>query len=520
MTFNNSKFNKTGFNVNSESSIEVSLYGSSETNIDYNLLLHETTYLKCSANVNNDINFLLQLKTRFEAIVSSKGEISFRISKPIEISGKINSDADVNILNQLITTASGQSLVNSSIISHVDRLTNLTGTIESNSRLQFSKMATLFCSASTSSQLTFYLDRVIDLKGNATINNSITPKLSLLTELSGAINTDAELNSNINVYFNLSASASTSTDSIIEVFNPLNINKASVASSTNINSILDRVTSLAGSSTFSFTTEDISAYTLFKIIPPYTNDGSNQTIYLLDSNLNIIAQLDDLEYFNWTRRWRKHDSFEFKINRYKNNAKKITIGNYIALKRGDIVRGGKIQHRELEVSNDGKNNEVWKFAGKSGNGILSKRIAVNGTQEGEGYDSIEAPAETVMKHYIDVNVVNPSDSERVFDKLVVAKDKKRGPTTNFRARFQEISEILESVSLTSGLGWDMRLDLNNKKFVFRVLESQDRSNITLSTKFDNVKMLGFRESEFESENVVYVGGQGEGANREIVKVEK
>ncbi|MBM7623711.1 siphovirus ReqiPepy6 Gp37-like family protein [Sporohalobacter salinus] len=273
------------------------------------------------------------------------------------------------------------------------------------------------------------------------------------------------------------------------------------------------VTKLKGSIV---TTLDISS----KIIPNYTIDKSNQKIYLLDNNLEIIAELDNLEYFNWTRRWRKHDSFELKINRHKDNAKKITIGKYIAVKRGDITRGGKIQHRELEVSSEGKDKEIWVFAGKSGDGIFDKRIAVDGTQKDNGYDDQTGPAESVMKHYVDVNVVNPEDSDRKFSKLEIAKDKARGPEVTFRGRFQKISEIMESLSLTSGLGWDIALDLINKKFIFKIRKGEDKSNVILSPKFDNVKLLGFRESEFESENVVYVGGQGEGAERQVIEVRK
>ncbi len=49
----------------------------------------------------------------------------------------------------------------------------------------------------------------------------------------------------------------------------------------------------------------------------------------------------------------------------------------------------------------------------------------------------------------------------------------RGIKTQYQTRFKNLAEELEKLSLISGLGWDVYLDLKNKEFVFDVFEGRD-----------------------------------------------
>ena len=233
-------------------------------------------------------------------------------------------------------------------------------------------------------------------------------------------------------------------------------------------------------------------------------------LLVLSSDLEILAYLEDYEDFIWNRKWRNPDNFELIVDRSKSVARFLRTDNYIAQKQGDDVHAGRIKTRNMKLNPTGEKITV---SGKGLGEIFENRIAFNKVNEGDGYDSYSGPAESAMKYYVNVNVKNPDDTKRKIDKLVIATDNEKGGTINYKARFQKISKILYEISKTSGLGWDLVLDLTNKKFVFKVLTAKIRKGIRLSPDMDSVKMVAFKENKSSSENTILIAGQGSGASR-------
>ena len=246
--------------------------------------------------------------------------------------------------------------------------------------------------------------------------------------------------------------------------------------------------------------------------------ANNETIMVLDPELNLLTYLDDTEYFSWARRWRRPDSFKLLINRYKENAEYLKVNNYLIKKTGDVLRGGQIKNREIEVNDKGQASECWLIKGRGFGEIFSQRLALHEIDVEDGFDTIEAPAETAMKYFVDVNVINPSDLNRKVPNLSIEADKKMGKTIKYKARFQKISDILYDISKLTGLGWDIKFDLNKKEFIFQVLYADLKPEIRLSTNTDSVKSISFSENHLDSINTAVVAGQGEGGDRMVVKV--
>lgn len=247
-------------------------------------------------------------------------------------------------------------------------------------------------------------------------------------------------------------------------------------------------------------------------------------IWIYDTNLNLLAQIDNYEYLRWEKKWRSPHNFEVHINRYKKHAEHIKKDNYIVMYRNGKYRAGIIEARELQLTEEGKVSESWKVTGHSFSNLLSHRIALNGVSSGNGYDEQNSNAESLFRHYVDVNAIT-TDPNRVIPNLILGTDLTRGTQVQYRARFQPITQVLEELSLVSGLGYDVTVDLTNKQFVFEVLEGKDittsqavNSPVIFSPEFDNVKMLGFRESTMDSKTLAIVAGQGEAELREIVEI--
>ena len=287
---------------------------------------------------------------------------------------------------------------------------------------------------------------------------------------------------------------------------------------------IDEISSPKTSTGIKYYLEDYPGYIKIgiNIIPETSLDltylANNKSIMVLDPELNLLTFLDDIEYFSWTRRWRRPDSFKLKMNRYKDNAEYLKVDNYLVKKTGDVLRGGRIRDRKIKVNDQGISSEVWEIKGRGFGDIFNQRLALNDINEGNGFDTLEGPAETVMKYYVDVNTVSPDDPKRKIPNLEIEEDKGLGKTVKYKARFQKLSDILYDISRVTGLGWDIKFDLSNKEFIFQVLYAELKPEIRLSTNTDSVKRIKFAEDHLDSVNTAVVAGQGEGSNRMVVKV--
>lgn len=246
-------------------------------------------------------------------------------------------------------------------------------------------------------------------------------------------------------------------------------------------------------------------------------------ILIFDNNLNYVAQIDNYEYLRWVRRWRKPHDWEIQINRYKNNVQLLQEDYFIVIERNGKFRAGIIEFKELQLNQSGKASENWTIRGRSFGGLFDQLFALHNTSSGNGYDEQNSAAERVMRHYVNANAINPTQPERKLPYVSLLPDLGRGPNVNYRARFQTLSELLEEISLRSGLGWDTTFDIDQRRFLFEVLEGKDLSpgNLTnnppviFSPEFGNIKEIGYRYSKIESRNVCYVAGQGEAQDRVI-----
>lgn len=242
-----------------------------------------------------------------------------------------------------------------------------------------------------------------------------------------------------------------------------------------------------------------------------------QPIRIIDIEFNLLAEIDDYESLIWTRRWHKAGEFELHISVNKANTGELQKGRI-------IVAGNKaafILHREISVSENGE--EEILIEGPSVASIVGRRITI--PPAGISYDKVSSTAEEAMKHYVDLNCVNPVDVNREIRSLVIAPNLARGGSIVYQSRLKALDTELETISLASGLGWDVALDIANRQWVFETYDGRDitagqsvNPPVIFSVDFDAVKAQTFIDSDVGYKNTGYVGGQGEGEAREIIEV--
>ncbi|MFN0222107.1 siphovirus ReqiPepy6 Gp37-like family protein [Paenibacillus sp. KR2-11] len=248
-------------------------------------------------------------------------------------------------------------------------------------------------------------------------------------------------------------------------------------------------------------------------------------IKIFDPNLKYLAEIDNYEFLQWTRRWRSPHAWELQINRNKQNAEYLQADHFIAVQRGGKWRAGRIAHRELPLTENGKLSETWTVKGRDFSGVFLDRLALHGTASGNGYDEQRGIAEEVMRHYVTANCIQPTDPRRVIPFLRQGPNFARGQVVEARGRFQTVAQLLENLCFVTGLGYETVFDLSEQLFTFHVLAGRDLNPlqrthppVIFSPEFGNVQRLAFRHSRLDSKNVGIVGGKGEAQDRLIATV--
>lgn len=245
-------------------------------------------------------------------------------------------------------------------------------------------------------------------------------------------------------------------------------------------------------------------------------------IRVLTPQFELLGEIDTYQSLIFTQRWHSVGEFQLVINRHMKYADTLQKGNLIWL-YPDPKKVGIVLYRGIQLDQSGKASENWDIRGITLEGITKRRLTV--PPNGEAYDKIHADAESVMKHYIENNIISPADTSRIIAQVENAPNQNRGQSVRWQSRYKRLDEELEKISYLTGLGWHMSLDIENEKWVFDVQEGVDRTAdqtenppVIFSPEFDSIRTQAFTDSDIDYLTYAYVGGQGEGEERRIVTV--
>ncbi|MFS1513056.1 siphovirus ReqiPepy6 Gp37-like family protein [Chengkuizengella sp. SCS-71B] len=243
---------------------------------------------------------------------------------------------------------------------------------------------------------------------------------------------------------------------------------------------------------------------------------------VLSPTMEILAEIDDYESLIFTRSFHEVGEFNLTINRHKEHTDKLIKGNLIIL-GSDLNKVGIIKHREIGLDESGKQSEQWSIKGIELKGIVGQRITI--PLIGTAYDSVEGNVESIIKHYVVKHIVNPEDGKRKMDMIDIAENLSRGAILKWQSRFENLSDELSAISFASGIGWGMKIDLHQFKWILDVMEGHNLTTsqsihppVIFSPEFDSLKSLQYSESDYNVRNVGYVAGEGEGFERRIISV--
>jgi hypothetical protein len=245
-------------------------------------------------------------------------------------------------------------------------------------------------------------------------------------------------------------------------------------------------------------------------------------IRVFDKEINLLAEIDDYESLQFTRRFYTYGEFEININLNKNNTEYLQKDNIIVLGK-DTNKIGIIKHKEIEISEDGMASETVKVIGYTIDYLFGYRTITPPT--GQAQNVVAGDAESVMKHYINDCIINPTNIGRKIDLFNLTDNQNRGINISWGSRFKNLSEELNNISLYSNMGISTTFNTTTKKIDIDVYEGKDLTQsqsinnpVIFSHIYDNIKSQHYVDSDFNYKNYAYVGGQGEGVDRTIVEI--
>ncbi len=256
-----------------------------------------------------------------------------------------------------------------------------------------------------------------------------------------------------------------------------------------------------------------------------------KSIRIIDKQFNLLGEIDNYESFILTRRWHTYGEFELRINRYKKNTEYLQKDNIIFL-GNQRNKAGIITYKEIEVNEGGKFSENWIIKGFTLESLLNRRKIIppffftsGPIVNSKAFDSFTGSAENVIKHYIESHIVDPIDSKRRIEEVILAPSQNRGNNLSWQAQYESLDEAIEKISLETGLGIQAILNFNFKKIVLDTpigknlsVDQQENNPVIFSIMYDNIKNQRYTESNIDTRNVGYICGSGEGVDKKIVEI--
>ncbi|WP_180320077.1 siphovirus ReqiPepy6 Gp37-like family protein [Peribacillus loiseleuriae] len=235
---------------------------------------------------------------------------------------------------------------------------------------------------------------------------------------------------------------------------------------------------------------------------------------MFDINFNRLGIIDGFIATDLTLNYDTLSDCRLTVDGTKDYADLLQI-DHIITKTADITRGYIIKTREYL---DEASTEL-KIIAYSMNLILNDRLVL-GQQEFTG------TIENVMKSFVQVNAVSPTNPNRMIPNLVIASNRGIPIETTEGAVNVPLDEYLYELCKKHDVSFDIFLDHENKKFVFDVWQGVDRStvqsnhaHVTFAKEFDNVLKQHYTESNKDHRTTAIVLGETvEGKPQSIITV--
>ena len=241
-------------------------------------------------------------------------------------------------------------------------------------------------------------------------------------------------------------------------------------------------------------------------------------ISIYTPEMKKVGVITKYESLIFARSFYNVEGFEMYIN--KNEAYTEELKEFNIIQVGDRKdKAGIITHRSLPLNESGQSGEILFIKGIELKGLVGWSIIPD-----TNYQSFSGTQESIMKEFVNKNMINADDPERNISNLALSINKGLGKEDKWRGRLENLGEKLQEIATFSSLGWDILFDYKNKKLVFdvfqgvdRTIDNKARSPVIFEQQYGNILSREYTTDITNSANVIYIGGVGEHEKKLIQK---
>lgn len=222
--------------------------------------------------------------------------------------------------------------------------------------------------------------------------------------------------------------------------------------------------------------------------------------YILNRDFNIIEMIELYSSMIWTNRFWDVGDFELYLPATPKTvslfSESIEKGYYVVSEK-DLKHAMMPSKLNIETSrSDGNYLTVTGYDLKY---ILNRRIVWE-------YKNIGGEIEKELRKLVLANAIDPTNSDRKLPALALSDDIAGVTDLISGGLFGEnLASGIRNKCKLYGCGWDVELDLENKRMLFKILKGVDRSEtVMFSNDMDNLLTTKYTVDKSQRKNIAYV----------------
>lgn len=238
--------------------------------------------------------------------------------------------------------------------------------------------------------------------------------------------------------------------------------------------------------------------------------------YILDPDLKIYDVIRNYQSMIWTNRYYEPGDFELYLPANEESmqlySKIVKTNHYYLIPDIDLATASLkdcMVITNLESVTDKSDGNHLIITGKSLKSILGQRIVW-------GKTNLTGKLEDCVRQLINDNAITPAISDRQLPNLIFGETSGLDDIVNLQTSGETLDKILEKMCKPYHAGWDVKLDLINKKFIFQLYRGVDRSYsqlgavethnpyVVFSVMFDNILSTKYKVNTTNYKNIAYI----------------
>lgn len=233
-------------------------------------------------------------------------------------------------------------------------------------------------------------------------------------------------------------------------------------------------------------------------------------------NNSFIQQaiIDDYQSCSFERNMYQAGQFTITINSNIPNASKFKRGLFVQFSE-DVYDVGEIQNISYTINSNGKGSQIMTITGYDLRYLLKRRVIVN-LNSSDSW-SMTNVAEVCLRNLIKDQCGENAEEKRRIPIINEIPENPLGSNITISEAYSNLYEVVMTTATQSELGWKIKFDEN---LTLEFYQGNDKSSfVSFSTDYESLASGNFTDSTDSYTNAIYIGGKGEGSDKEIYEGE-